>query len=151
VQRAEGEPGTFKDRAILRANPYQVIEGVAIAGLAVGAKEAFIAVKASFTPEIEALERALVETADAGLTGDAPISLVAGPEEYLFGEETGLLQVIEGNDPLPTLFPRTSRASTRRRPTAAGRPGIGPTPRGHRPALTPPTRPSSTTSRPWPP
>ena len=44
---AEGEPGTFKDRSILRANPYQVIEGVAIAGLAVGAKEAFIAVKAS--------------------------------------------------------------------------------------------------------
>ncbi len=102
---AEGEPGTFKDRAILRANPYQVIEGVAIAGLAVGAKEAFIAVKASFTPEIEAVERALVEMAEAGLTGDASISLVGGPEEYLFGEETGLLQVIEGNAPLPTLFP----------------------------------------------
>ncbi len=102
---AEGEPGTFKDRAILRANPYQVIEGVAIAGLAVGAKEAFIAVKALFTPEIEALEHALVEMAGAGLTGDAPISLIAGPEEYLFGEETGLLQVIEGNAPLPTLLP----------------------------------------------
>lgn len=102
---AEGEPGTFKDRAIMRANPYQVVEGVAVAALAIGASQAFIAVKASFGPEIEALQRAMVEMADAGLTGDAPLSLVAGPEEYLFGEETGLLQVIEGEAPLPRLFP----------------------------------------------
>jgi NADH:ubiquinone oxidoreductase subunit F (NADH-binding) len=98
---AEGEPGTFKDRAILRANPYQVVEGVAIAAHAVGAVQAFIGVKASFAPEVEALSRALVEMADAGLAGDAPITLVSGPEEYLFGEETGLLQVIEGDAPLP--------------------------------------------------
>ena len=58
---AEGEPGTFKDRAIMRADPYQVVEGLAIAALAVGASAAYLAVKASFRPEIEALERALVE------------------------------------------------------------------------------------------
>ena len=102
---AEGEPGTFKDRAIMRADPYQVIEGVAIAALAVGARAAYVAVKASFRREIEALERALVEMADAGIVGDVPITLVAGPEEYLFGEETGLLQVIEGDAPLPRLYP----------------------------------------------
>jgi NADH:ubiquinone oxidoreductase subunit F (NADH-binding) len=102
---AEGEPGTFKDRAIIRANPYPVVEGVAIAAYALGATEAFIAVKASFTREIEALERALTEMAARGLTGDVPITLIAGPEEYLFGEETGLLQVIEGDAPLPRLFP----------------------------------------------
>ena len=45
---AEGEPGTFKDRALLRANPYQLVEGVAIAAFAVGAEEAFICLKASF-------------------------------------------------------------------------------------------------------
>ena len=45
---AEGEPGTFKDRAILRANPYQVIEGLAIAALTLDAPEVFIALKASF-------------------------------------------------------------------------------------------------------
>ena len=60
---AEGEPGTFKDRPLMRANPYQVIEGSAIAATVVGAREAFIAVKASFAPEIAALERALREMA----------------------------------------------------------------------------------------
>src|SRR5689334_21549421 len=63
---AEGEPGTFKDRPLMRANPYQVIEGLAIACHVVNAKEAFIGVKRSFAPEIEALERALKEMADAG-------------------------------------------------------------------------------------
>jgi NADH:ubiquinone oxidoreductase subunit F (NADH-binding) len=102
---AEGEPGTFKDRAIMRANPYQVIEGLAVAAFAVGAREAYLAVKASFAQEIELLEQAMREMAPAGLTGEVPITLVAGPEEYLFGEETGLLQVIEGDAPLPRLFP----------------------------------------------
>lgn len=102
---AEGEPGTFKDRPLMRANPYQVLEGLAIAATVLGAREAFIAVKASFGPEIEALERALEEMAAANLLCDAPVSLVGGPEEYLFGEEKGLLEVIEGNDPMPRWLP----------------------------------------------
>jgi NADH-quinone oxidoreductase subunit F len=71
----------------------------------VNAREAFIAVKASFAPEIAALGRALTEMASAGLVSDAPISLVTGPEEYLFGEEKALLEVIEGNDPMPRWLP----------------------------------------------
>jgi NADH-quinone oxidoreductase subunit F len=102
---AEGEPGTFKDRALMRANPYQVIEGLAVAATVVGAREAFLAVKASFTTEIAELERALQEMAAADLVGDVPVSLVAGPEEYLFGEEKALLEVIEGNDPMPRWLP----------------------------------------------
>jgi NADH-quinone oxidoreductase subunit F len=102
---AEGEPGTFKDRPLLRANPYQVLEGLSVAATVVGAREAFIAVKASFGREIDALERAMQEMSAAGLLCDAPITLVAGPEEYLFGEEKGLLEVIEGNDPLPRWLP----------------------------------------------
>ena len=102
---AEGEPGTFKDRPLLRANPYQVLEGLSVAATVVGAREAFIAVKATFAPEIDALERALREMADANLLGDAPVSLVGGPEEYLFGEEKALLEVIEGNDPMPRWLP----------------------------------------------
>jgi NADH-quinone oxidoreductase subunit F len=102
---AEGEPGTFKDRPIMRANPYQFVEGLAIAATVVNAREAFIAVKASFAPEIAALERALTEMAREGLVSDAPISLVTGPEEYLFGEEKALLEVIEGNDPMPRWLP----------------------------------------------
>lgn len=102
---AEGEPATFKDRALMRANPWQVIEGLAVAAYAVGAAHAYLAVKESFTPQIEALGPALETMASAGLLGDVPVTLVAGPEEYLFGEETGLLEVIEGEDPLPRLFP----------------------------------------------
>jgi NADH-quinone oxidoreductase subunit F len=102
---AEGEPGTFKDRPLLRANPYRVLEGLSIAANVVGAREAFIAVKASFHREVVALERAMREMADADLLCDAPLTLITGPEEYLFGEEKGLLEVIEGNEPLPRWLP----------------------------------------------
>jgi NADH:ubiquinone oxidoreductase subunit F (NADH-binding) len=102
---AEGEPATFKDRALMRANPYQVLEGVAIASLAVDALEAFIALKSSFQREREALVRALAEMEAEDLLGGVPIRIVSGPEEYLFGEEKALLEVIEGNDPLPRWLP----------------------------------------------
>jgi NADH-quinone oxidoreductase subunit F len=102
---AEGEPGTFKDRAILRHNPYQVIEGLAIAAFTVRATHAYLAVKASFTREVAILQRALAEMRAAGLAGDVPISLVLGPDSYLFGEEKALLEVVEGEDPLPRRDP----------------------------------------------
>ena len=101
---AEGEPATFKDRAIMRANPYAVVEGVAIAAFAVGAERAFIGVKERFEQECHRLAAAVDEMAAAGLTG-IPVQVVLGPDDYLFGEETGLLQVIEGGDPLPRLVP----------------------------------------------
>ena len=102
---AEGEPGTCKDRFLLRHDPYQVLEGLAVAMVAVGAEAGYVATKASYEPEAERLRTALAETAAAGWFGDAPVSLVLGPDEYLFGEEKGLLEVIEGRDPLPRLFP----------------------------------------------
>ena len=102
---AEGEPGTFKDRTLLARNPYQVLEGLQIAAETIGAVHAFVAVKRSFTPQIEALERASREMTDRGLLGSIPISIVTGPDEYLFGEETGLLEVVEGNDPSPRTLP----------------------------------------------
>jgi NADH-quinone oxidoreductase subunit F len=102
---AEGEPGTFKDRAILRANPYQVIEGLAIAALTLDAPEVFIALKASFGPERERVTAAVTEMERAGLVGELSVGIVAGPEEYLFGEEKALLEVIEGNEPLPRWLP----------------------------------------------
>jgi NADH:ubiquinone oxidoreductase subunit F (NADH-binding) len=102
---AEGEPGTFKDRAILRANPYQVVEGVIIAAFAVGAIESFIAVKATFTREIEALTRAVAEMQEAGICRDCTVTIVEGPDEYLYGEEKAMLEVIEGNAPLPRILP----------------------------------------------
>ena len=102
---AEGEPGTFKDRTLLRHNPYRVLEGLAIAAHAVGAEAAYIATKASYQHEAEAIARAIEELRSDGLLGNLPITLVLGPDEYLFGEEKALLEVIEGNDPLPRLLP----------------------------------------------
>jgi NADH-quinone oxidoreductase subunit F len=102
---AEGEPGTFKDRALLRANPYQVVEGLIIAAFAIGAAEAYVCLKASFAREIEAVTRAVQEFQAAGICADCVVNIVAGPDEYLFGEEKAMLEVIEGKPPLPRWFP----------------------------------------------
>src|ERR687892_2851291 len=64
---AEGEPGTFKDRWLLRTNPYQVLEGLAIAAHAVGARKAFIGIKSGFDREIDRLDRAVQEMAHRDL------------------------------------------------------------------------------------
>ena len=63
---AEGEPATFKDRMLLRRNPYQVIEGLAIAAYSVGAERAFIGLKETFGSEAERLADALGEMQEAG-------------------------------------------------------------------------------------
>jgi NADH-quinone oxidoreductase subunit F len=102
---AEGEPGTFKDRALMRTNPYQLVEGAIIAAYAVGAVEAFIALKASFSPELDAVTRAVEEMQRAGICRECQVTIVRGPDEYLYGEEKALLEVIEGKAPLPRVFP----------------------------------------------
>jgi NADH-quinone oxidoreductase subunit F len=102
---AEGEPGTFKDRALLRANPYAVVEGLIVAAFAVAAEEAFICIKRSYEREIAAVTRAVQEFQTAGICSDCTVNIVAGPDEYLFGEEKAMLEVIEGKPPLPRWFP----------------------------------------------
>ncbi|MGH9281430.1 MAG: NADH-ubiquinone oxidoreductase-F iron-sulfur binding region domain-containing protein [Acidimicrobiales bacterium] len=102
---AEGEPATFKDRALIRTNPWQPIEGLAIAALAVGAEEAFVATKARFERERAALVSAVADLDRAGMLDGLTVTVVAGPDEYLFGEEKALLEVIEGHDPLPRVLP----------------------------------------------
>ena len=102
---AEGEPATFKDRALMRSNAYQCVEGLAIAALAIDAREAFIGVKAKFGAERAALELAVTEMDQAGLLEGLTVTIAAGPDEYLFGEEKALLEVIEGHDPLPRFLP----------------------------------------------
>jgi NADH-quinone oxidoreductase subunit F len=98
---AEGEPGTFKDRYILRHNPFATLEGMRIAAHAIGAEEGFIAIKASFTREIERLRAAIAEMEASSVLDGFSIKIIEGPEEYLFGEEKALLNVIEGEGPLP--------------------------------------------------
>jgi len=102
---AEGEPASFKDRALLRANPYQVVEGLVVAAATIGAREAFLCVKERFQVELASVTRAIEEMQAAGMAGDVPITVVAGPDEYLYGEEKALLEVIEGKPPLPRLLP----------------------------------------------
>ena len=102
---AEGEPGTMKDRMLLRRNPYQLVEGLFIAAFAIGVRQVFVGIKASFESEHDALTRAIAEWQDAGVCRDCDVTVVRGPDEYLFGEEKALLEVIEGNPPLPRLLP----------------------------------------------
>jgi NADH:ubiquinone oxidoreductase subunit F (NADH-binding) len=105
VNGAEGEPGTFKDRTLIRHNPYALIEGGLIAARTLGARELYVALKASFELERLQVEVAAAEIVEAGWAGDVVVELVGGPDEYLFGEEKALLEVIEGEDPLPRVFP----------------------------------------------
>jgi NADH-quinone oxidoreductase subunit F len=102
---SEGEPGTFKDRWMLQNNPYSLLEGITIAGLLVGAEQGFIAIKHKHHTAIDRIEQAAVEMVDAGMIGQVPITIVRGPDVYLFGEEKAMLEVIEGNDPKPRLYP----------------------------------------------
>jgi len=101
---AEGEPGTFKDRWILRHNPFQVLEGLAIGALVLGVERAYFCLKAGFEVEAAAVSAALAELRQH-LPAAEKIELVLGPDEYLFGEEKALLEVIEGGLPLPRVFP----------------------------------------------
>src|SRR5690606_12649206 len=112
VNAAEGEPGTYKDRAILRADPYSVLEGALVAALAVGASDVVVALKDREPAERARVERAVAEMRAAGLAGDIAISVATGPAEYLFGEETALLEVVAGRAPLPRIAPPYRRGVT---------------------------------------
>ena len=98
---SEGEPGSFKDHMLMRKNPYQLLEGIAIAAYAIGAKKAFLGIKASSRKEVGAVRHAIDEMLKRNVLGPTPVELVLGPEDYLFGEEKALLEVIEGRDPMP--------------------------------------------------
>jgi NADH-quinone oxidoreductase subunit F len=106
VNGAEGEPGTFKDRAVLRRNPYQVIEGAFVAARAVHADRVVIALKASFTTEVARTRAALAEMRAAGvLPTSVGCAIFEGPDEYLYGEESALLEAIDGRGPFPRVVP----------------------------------------------
>jgi NADH-quinone oxidoreductase subunit F len=97
----EGEPGTFKDRYLLRKNPYAVLEGLCIAAHVVGAKTIYIGIKATFEIESQRLKQAIHEMRTAEVISDIDIEVSLGPGEYLFGEEKAMLNQIESGLPLP--------------------------------------------------
>jgi len=106
VNGAEGEPGTFKDRTLLRANPFAVLEGAVIAALAVDADRVIVAVKETFTRERARLDAAIAEVRErTDWFDDVAVGVATGPSEYLFGEETALLEVLDGRPPFPRVTP----------------------------------------------
>jgi NADH-quinone oxidoreductase subunit F len=105
VNGAEGEPGSFKDRAIMRADPYRVLEGALIAAFALTADTVIVAIKETFTAEAERLRAAIQEIHAARWATDVELTVFEGPPEYLYGEETGLLESIDGRGPFPRVSP----------------------------------------------
>jgi NADH:ubiquinone oxidoreductase subunit F (NADH-binding) len=105
VNASEGEPGSFKDRMLLRRNPYRILEGALVAAHTVGADSIVVALKASFHPELGRVRQAIDEVEAAGWTKGVGIAVVEGPAEYLYGEETALLEVVDGRAPFPRIAP----------------------------------------------
>ena len=114
----EGDSGTFADRLLMEADPFQLIEGMIIAGLAVGATRGFIYLRSGYPHTVHVMTRALQIARDAGMLGhmvmDSPhrfdIALRVGAGAYICGEETALLESLEGKrgvvrakPPLPAL------------------------------------------------
>jgi NADH:ubiquinone oxidoreductase subunit F (NADH-binding) len=105
INAAEGEPGSFKDREILRRNPFRVLEGALVAAHAVGADRVIVGVKRSATTTYERVERAIDDCRRAGWLRDIAVVVHGGPSEYLLGEETALLESIDGRPPFPRIAP----------------------------------------------
>lgn len=112
VNAAEGEPWTEKDRAILLADPYQVLEGALIGAQVVGAHEVVVALRGSFEDCRRRVEGAIAEMEAAEWCEGVAVRCVVGPEEYLFGEETALLEVLAGRPPMPRIAPPFRRGVT---------------------------------------
>ncbi len=115
----ESEPGTFKDREILHDLPHLVIEGMAIAAYCVGAERGTVFIRHEYGPERERLEAALAHARDSGALGDQifgsdfsfEIDVFVSPGGYILGEETALLECMEGRRGEPRNkppFPGTS-------------------------------------------
>ncbi|MBT3394189.1 MAG: NADH-quinone oxidoreductase subunit NuoF [Waddliaceae bacterium] len=114
----EGEPGTFKDRVLLKNNPHLLIEGMAIAGYAIDAKKGYIYIRGEYFEEIKNVKAALEEARAEGLLGDNingsgygfDIEVYCGAGAYVCGEETSLFESLEGKrgnsrekPPFPTI------------------------------------------------
>jgi NADH-quinone oxidoreductase subunit F len=94
---AEGEPGSIKDRFVMLTRPADVVAGLALAARAVGAREAVLFLKGSFHAPAAALASALREAPPDGLS----VSIRRGDDSYVAGEETAILEVLEGRRPWP--------------------------------------------------
>jgi NADH-quinone oxidoreductase subunit F len=105
----EGDPGAFMDRVILESDPHQVIEGMIIAGYAIGAEQGYIYVRAEYPLAIERVQLALEQAEGLGLLGDSVlggdfrfhVGIAAGAGAFVSGEETALIAAVEGRMSTP--------------------------------------------------
>src|SRR2546422_5797260 len=105
VNADESEPGTFKDREIMRWTPHALLEGTAIAAHAIRAEVAYIYIRGEFTEAWTIMERALAEASAAGVFGNIKVYLHRGAGAYICGEETALMNSIEGKRGNPRIKP----------------------------------------------
>lgn len=109
----EGDPGAFMDRSILEGNPHSVIEAMAIAGYAIGANHGYIYIRAEYPIAVERLNTAISQARELGLLGknifdsgfDFDLELRLGAGAFVCGEETALIQSIEGGRGMPNPKP----------------------------------------------
>jgi NADH-quinone oxidoreductase subunit F len=109
----ESEPGAFKDRELMQRNPHQLVEGIAIAALASGAGHAFIFIRGEYDSQADILDAAVAEAYGAGYLGkdilgtgrDLELVVHRGAGAYICGEETALLDALEGKRGNPRLKP----------------------------------------------
>lgn len=113
INADESEPGTCKDRDILRYEPHKLIEGALLSGFAIGSHTGYIYIRGEFCREAEHLEAAIAEAYEAGLLGknaansgwDFDLYVHRGAGAYICGEETALLESLEGRKGMPRLKP----------------------------------------------
>ena len=105
VNADEGEPGTIKDRYVLERRPHLLLEGTLIAMTVADAAEGFIYLREEYAHSRERLERAIAELRSAGLLNGRSLELVVGAGAYIAGEETAMLESMEGRRAMPRLRP----------------------------------------------
>ena len=113
INADESEPGSCKDREIIRHDPHKLIEGALVAGFAMGARAAYIYIRGEYIREAETLFAAVAEAYDAGLVGknacgsgyDFDVFVHRGAGAYICGEETAMIESLEGKKGQPRLKP----------------------------------------------
>ncbi|MYW93226.1 NADH-quinone oxidoreductase subunit F [Amycolatopsis rubida] len=111
VNANEAEPGACKDVPLLLANPHEVVEGALIAAHAIGARHVVVYLRGEVLPALRRLQHAVAEAARGGYLGTVSLVVHAGAGAYVCGEETALLQSLEGRRPQPSLRSPGERAA----------------------------------------
>ncbi|MGI6120355.1 MAG: NADH-quinone oxidoreductase subunit NuoF [Desulfosporosinus sp.] len=101
----EGEPGTYKDRLIMENDPHTLLEGMAICGYAIGATQGYIYCRGEYPSVAKTLKQAIAQAKEKGVLGDFAIEVRLGAGAYVCGEETALIESIEGKRGEPRMKP----------------------------------------------